>query len=1614
MAVKAADLETELIDTVCVRVRDRLPEEQAVLCERFVRQYYHWVPAEDLAGRSSLDLYGAAVAHWNLAQDRPPGANKVHVYNPEFEHHGWQSPHTVVEIVSDDMPFIVDSVTMELSREGYGIDLVIHPVIWMRRDGDGRLTGVLDHRSDDEGDGAESILHIEVARESDPVRIGRLRMQVERVLAQVRAAVEDWKPMREKTSELVAELTADPPPVPEGEVEEVIAFLAWLADHHFTFLGYREYELVRSEEQTGLKAVIDSGLGILRGAPLTPFTRLSDKAVALAEAPHALVLTKANSRAPVHRPAYLDYIGVKRYDEEGRVIGERRFLGLYTTAAYKSDAREIPLLRGNVDAVLTRAGFPPDSHDAKALLEIIESFPRESLLQFDVDDLFDISMGILGLGERQRVRLFVRRDQLGRYAECLVCIPRDRFHTENREKVGRILLEELGGTHLDWMLQLSESLLARVHYTIHCPHGLPDSYDVRDIEARLVQATRAWTDDLHDALIEELGEERGSRLHRRYANAFPPGYSVDWVARSAVADIGRIEQLAAAHEPIMSLYRPLEARDGMVRCKLFSSGGVSLSDVLPTFEHLGAKVVDERPYEITPQDCEPVWIYDFGLRVAGDDVEALRDVFQDAFLGVWRGELEDDGLNGLVLAGGLTGRQITIIRAIAKYLRQAGIAFSDAYMERTLLAHPDIALRLVELFMTRFDPDRRDPHRAEQLRRETEEAIDAVASLDQDRILRSFLAVVGAILRTNFFKFKHSGRLPRAGERPYLAFKLDPREIPILPLPRPTFEIFVYSPYVEGVHLRGGKVARGGLRWSDRPEDFRTEVLGLMKAQMVKNALIVPVGSKGGFVVKRPPADGGREALQEEGIACYKTFLSGLLDLTDNIAAGESVPPDRVVRYDEDDTYLVVAADKGTATFSDIANEVSANYGFWLGDAFASGGSNGYDHKQMGITARGAWESVKRHFRELGTNIQTTDFTAVGIGDMSGDVFGNGMLRSEHIKLVAAFNHMHVFLDPDPDPAASFAERKRLFELPRSSWSDYDESVISTGGGVYPRTVKSIPISDQVKELLDIEADHLAPADLIRELLRAPVDLLWNGGVGTYVKASSEAHADAGDKSNDALRVDGGELRCRVVGEGGNLGFTQGGRIEYALSGGRINTDAIDNVAGVNCSDQEVNIKILLDSLVSSGDMTRKQRNALLVEMTDAVAERVLYSSYTQTQAMSLALYQAPSMIDVHARLIRHLEQVASLNRELEFLPDDEIINERKVNHQGLVSPELAVVMAYCKIHLHARLLESDVTEDPFLAHDLESYFPPPLPDRFAPAMRSHRLRPEIIATVVANQLVDRAGTTFAFRMTEETGASVSFLARGYAVAREVFDMRSFWTAVEALDNEVEAGTQLRMLIEGRRLVERATRWLVRARSDGIDIAATIEHYEPGAQMLSRALPDVLGGEDRERYDEMATELIDASVPAELAGRVAGMAAALSVFDIVEVAGATGFEAEVVMSAYFRLGSGLELNWLRDRIFDLPRSNRWQALARAALRDDLYSLHRALTQEVLEAGGPGANTEQAIDRWRAQHGPALERCLNILSDIKASRNYDMTTLPVALREVRNLIRGNVAASTESA
>ncbi|MGQ0550199.1 MAG: NAD-glutamate dehydrogenase [Armatimonadota bacterium] len=1607
MATKLDEAKAELIDKVTAFARGKIRRDQDATVEAFVRQYYGGVAPDDLVERTVIDLYGAAVAHLSLARQRTPGTPRIRVYTPEFDEHGWQSTHTVVEIVTDDMPFLVDSVSMELNRHGCGIHLVVHPIMHVRRDPAGELVEVLTPDASVKDAIRESFIHVEVDRQTEAERPPGLRADLERVLGDVRAAVEDWKKILAKAREIIAGIEASPPPLDPEEVAEAKALLQWMVDDHFTFLGYREYDLVSDGGEETLRAAPDSGLGILRETRARPvshsFARLPPEVRRKARERQLLNLTKANSRATVHRATYLDYVGVKRFDASGEVIGERRFLGLYTSVAYNTSPREIPLLRRKVAAVIRRAGFPPASHSGKDLMAILESFPRDELFQISEDELFEIATGILQLQERRRVRLFVRRDSFGRFVSCQVYIPRDRYTTDVRLRIQEILQEAFHGTSVEYTVRVSESILARLHVIMYTDPGQVPAYDVREIEARLAEATRSWTDDLQDALVEQCGEERGVRFFRRFGEAFPAAYREDFSARTAVADIKRIEDLSPDGDLGMSLYHPIEARDGFVRFKVFRSGrSISLSDVLPLFQNMGVTVLNVRPYEVRAVESAPVWIYDFSLGTgeAALATGEVKEIFQDAFARVWRGEIENDGFNRLVLLAGLTSRQVTILRAYSKYLRQIGTTFSQSYMEETLARNPQIARRLAELFQLRFDP--RGAHAgpdAARIAAEIETDLDGVASLDEDRILRNFLHLTQATLRTNYFQKGADGR-----PKPYLSVKLDPSRVPDLPRPRPMFEIFVYSPRMEGVHLRGGKVARGGIRWSDRREDFRTEILGLMKAQTVKNAVIVPVGAKGGFVLKQPPTGGDREALMREGVACYRTLISGLLDLSDNLMGGKVIPPPDVVRYDGDDPYLVVAADKGTATFSDIANAISAEYGFWLGDAFASGGSSGYDHKKMAITARGAWESVKRHFRELGIDIHTTDFTAVGIGDMSGDVFGNGMLYSRHLKLVAAFDHRHIFLDPNPDPEASFKERERLFGLPRSSWGDYDKTVLSPGGGVFPRTAKSVPLSPEIRRALDVDAAALTPHELIRAVLKAPVDLLYNGGIGTYVKAHDESHADVGDKANDAVRIDATELRCRAVCEGGNLGLTQRGRIEYALGGGLINTDAIDNSAGVDCSDHEVNIKILLDAVVTAGDMTAKQRNALLAEMTDEVAELVLRDNIGQTRALANARAQAASMLDVHGRYIVSLEQAGRLDRAIEFLPDTEALAERKAAGLGLTTPELAVLLAYTKIVLFDDVLASDVPEDPHLSSELERYFPTPLRDRFRGQMQSHRLRREIIATCVTNRMVNQAGISFAFRLAEETTAGPPDIARAHAVARDVFAMPALSAEIAELDHRIAAGTQTAMVLEGRRLVERATRWLLRYRRRPLDIAALVSFFSPGAAALAERLPTLLVGADRETLEDESRRLVAEGVPERLAARVAGFGPMSAALDLVEIAHAAARPIESVAATYFSLGDRLLLHWLRDRISALPRGDRWQALARVSLRDDLYATQRAITADVLRTGAPEMDANAHIDAWIAQNRAQVEHSLQVLGDIKSAGTFNLATLSVALREIRNLVR----------
>jgi len=1626
----------------------------------YLQRYYLHTAPEDLTDRDPVDVYGAAVSHYRLAQERPQGTANVRVHTPSVEENGWTCTHTVVEVVTDDMPFLVDSVTNELTRQGRGIHLVIHPQVVVRRDVTGRLLQVLDAGRDPRtpvpGDQAdlphdavvESWIHVEIDRETDRETLRQITADLLRVLSDVREAVEDWRKMRTTALRLADGLPDEPiaDDVPDQEVEEARELLRWLAADHFTFLGYREYELTSETtdgtEELLLSAVPGTGLGILRsdprqdggdeddgdGAPAhgsrphggsPAFNRLTAGVRAKAREHRLLVLTKANSRATVHRPSYLDYIGVKKFDEAGNVVGERRFLGLFSSAAYTESVRRVPVIRRKVEEVIASSGFTPDSHDGRDLLQILETYPRDELFQIPAGELRDIVTSVLYLQERRKLRLYLRQDEYGRYYSALVYLPRDRYTTAVRLRLIDILTEELGGTNVDFTAWNTESVLARLHFVIRVPQGtelaeLTDA-DVDRIESRLADAARSWADGFSEALLAECGEEQAARLARRYADAFPEGYKADFPPRAAVADLQhlqRLERKEGADDFALSLYEPVGAGPGERRFKIYRTGEpVSLSAVLPVLQAMGVEVVDERPYELRCSDRSRAWIYDFGLRLPAHQEHNLdgdaRERFQEAFAAVWSGEAESDGFNALVLSAGLTWRQAMVLRAYAKYLRQAGSPFSQDYMEDTLRNNVHTTRLLVNLFEARLSPE----HTAagheltDGLLEELDGALDQVASLDEDRILRSFLTLIKATLRTNYFQPRDDSGRPHG----YVSMKFDPQAIPDLPAPRPAYEIWVYSPRVEGVHLRFGKVARGGLRWSDRREDFRTEILGLVKAQEVKNTVIVPVGAKGGFVCKRlpdPAAD--RDAWLAEGIACYKTFISGLLDITDNLVGGQVVPPEGVVRHDGDDTYLVVAADKGTAAFSDIANEVATAYGFWLGDAFASGGSAGYDHKGMGITARGAWESVKRHFRELGHDTQTEDFTVVGIGDMSGDVFGNGMLLSEHIRLVAAFDHRHIFLDPDPDPAGSYAERRRLFELPRSSWADYDTSLLSPGGGVHPRSAKSIPITAQVRQALGIEdgVTKMTPAELMKAILKAPVDLLWNGGIGTYVKASTESHADVGDKANDAIRVDGRDLRVKVVGEGGNLGLTQLGRIEFAMNGGRINTDAIDNSAGVDSSDHEVNIKILLNSLVADGDLTVKQRNALLAEMTDEVAELVLRNNYAQNVALANAVRQAPDLLHAQQRLMRTLVREGRLDRQLEFLPTDRQIRERLSHGHGLTQPELAVLLAYTKIAITEELADTGLPDDPYLQRLAHAYFPSALRERFPERIDRHALRREIVTTVLVNDTVNTGGTTLVHRMKEESGASTEEIVRAHTAAREIFGLARVWDEVEALDNVVAADVQTRIRLHARRLVERGTRWLLNNRPQPLKLAETIDVFRDRVEVVWSELPKLLKGTDLEWFQGVHDELAAAGVPGELALRVAGFSSAFPALDVVAVADRTGRELLDVAEVYYDLADRLGITELQDRVSELPRADRWQSMARAAIREDLYAAHQLLTADVLAAGDTGATAEQRFKAWAEKNAAILGRARATLEEIRKSETFDLANLSVAMRTMRTLLRSN--------
>ncbi|HEX2131674.1 MAG TPA: NAD-glutamate dehydrogenase [Actinophytocola sp.] len=1627
------------------QTRDDLIEQAATAAPDIadlIRLYYRYIPPEEVIDHDPVDLVGTVRTHRGLAEQRVPGRPAVRVFNPDTATDGWSSGGTVVQIVTDDMPYLVESVSAELVRGGLQVHRVVHPIVVVSRDVAGGLRDVLPSAEADDPPAdalVESWMSVEVDLITDADRSREIEAGLLAVLNDVREVVEDTAKMA-STALALADQLEQHPPVDAGQCDEGAALLRWLVDGHFTFLGYRNYELVGDGRQA-LRASLASGLGVLRQDSLAERTLpagTGDQALSS----DLLVLTEASEPSSVHRSTYPYYVGVKTFDTDGNVTGEHRFLGVFTINALHEDVLDIPVVGRRVREVIHRAGFPLESYTGQKMLEVIQNWPRSELFSTNIDSLYQTTTGVIALADRRRLRLFLRRDPYNRFYSCLVFLPRDRYTTTSRLAMQEVLIDELAGKNLEFSTRIGETALAQVHFTVHVadPERAVDP-DVARIQARMTEAVRTWDDRLVEAVFSEqrellaegtddrtvtVGAESATEQGQRFAGMFPEAYKEDFDATAALADLRRLERLRHGGDMDLAFYEPPHAEPGERRFKLYLAGaGVTLSQVLPVLQQMGVEVVDERPYDLRYEDGPRRWIYDFGLRIDPAVVEGLsqeereeqRVEFEDAFAATWHGAAEADRFNSLILSGGLSWRQATVLRTYARYLRQAGTQFSTEFIEDALLSHTHVATALVELFETRFDLDLADAQRRgavdEHVKRLTA-MIDEVTSLDADRILRSFLSLICATLRTNYRVRDADGR-PRS----YLAVKLDPGLVPDLPEPRPKFEIFVHSPRVEGVHLRFGPVARGGLRWSDRREDFRTEILGLVKAQAVKNAVIVPVGAKGGFVVKRPPAPTGdpgkdREDWLAEGKACYKMFISGLLDLTDNLRDGDVLPAPQVVRYDDDDTYLVVAADKGTAKFSDLANEIAAGYGFWLGDAFASGGSVGYDHKAMGITARGGWESVKRHFRELGKDTQTEDFTVVGIGDMAGDVFGNGMLLSEHIRLVAAFNHMHVFIDPDPDPATSFAERRRLYDLPRSSWDDYDRSLISEGGGVWPRTLKSIPISEQARVALGLPEGtrKLSPPELMKAILLAEVDLLWNGGIGTYVKASTESNAEVGDKANDAVRVNGADLRVKVVGEGGNLGLTQRGRVEFARAGGKVNTDALDNSAGVDCSDHEVNIKILLDQLVTHGGLAQEQRNELLESMTEEVADLVLADNYSQNAVLGVSRAHAVPMLTVLARLVNHLEEHAGLDRDLEALPTKQRFRELDKAEQGLTSPELATLLAHVKLALKEEVLASELPDADVFARRLPEYFPSKLRETFPEAIGRHPLRRQIITTLIVNEVVDGGGVSYAFRLAEEMNATATDAVRAFSAVTTIYDLKGLWRDIRALDNVVPTHVADAMVLESRRLLDRASRWLLSNRPQPLAVGAEINRFHKVVADLAPDVATLLRGAERENVAEHAEQLVEQGVPTALARRAASLLNGYSLLDITEVSELAERDAGLdterspreTAELYYALSEHLSIDSMLTSISGLERGNRWHALARLALRDDLYSSLRAITLDVLCQSDPGTSADEKIANWEHTNASRLARSRMSLEEIRRVARLDLATLSVAARQVRSMVR----------
>lgn len=1570
----------------------------------FIKEFYQNISAEDIKNHEPSDLYALALAILDFTKERQKGKPKIRIYHPSDEQHSVTADETILEIISDDKPFIIDSLIEALNRLGLNIKLLIHPIFNIERDSNGVISSISGAKDCDLD---ESVVQIRFDERVNPSRFNTIIDEVKLTLSMVDLAVRDWQQMIHKMDHVITE-TKTTKLEDKEQLSEYIAFLQWLQDGNFIYLGFEEYDFKENKNKTTAEEVESLGIFLSsdeRYRPLGPEDSTVNS-IEFTDFNTVVEVTKSNKKSLVHRPVHMDYIIINKFNDDGKIVGEYRFIGLFTSVVYYQSSKLIPIIRTKIQHVKELSGLPVNGYSGKALASIIESLPRDELFQASEQDLLTLCMGIVSLSIHRTARIFIREDKYKRFLSCMVFVPKTLFSTRTREKIEYVLEDNLKGTVVDHYTMVTDSPLARVNLIVKIDNkeDFP-VYSVDDIEDSIEQIITSWQDKLLKEFHFCYDKAKVDTLFSNYSNAFSAGYIERYSAYNARWDVQAIEETLNSKEIKFDLYETCEELD-ILQLKIFNLGNqLSLSDIMPILENMGLNIIDEHTYQVQPAHCDThIWIHHFRLKPSVEHGEIrlfdIKKNFETVMKYTWEGIIENDFFNQLVIKARVKWRDIIMLRSYAKFLRQIRFPYSQDAIEKTFATHPNITSKIVELFKVRFSPEaieNRDKKQQEIIDAINESLVD-VSDVTQDRIILKYIDVIKATVRTNFFQLNADGK-----HKEHVSYKFLSEQIPDLPLPFPYAEIFVYSSRVEGTHLRGGKVARGGLRWSDRKEDFRTEVLGLMKAQMTKNTVIVPVGSKGGFVVKQPPSSKNRNAFLEEGIECYKTFLRGLLDITDNIVKGSITPPQNLIRHDGDDPYLVVAADKGTATFSDIANSISAEYNFWLDDAFASGGSAGYDHKKMGITAKGAWVSVQRHFREMGINIQKTDFTVVGIGDMGGDVFGNGMLLSEHIRLVAAFNHMHIFIDPNPDAATSFAERKRLFEMPRSSWDDYNRELMSDGGGIFRRNVKSIKLTEQIKTALDIMEDELTPEQLIQAILKSPVDLLWNGGIGTYIKSTDELHTDVGDRANDGLRVNGKDLQCKVIGEGGNLGVTQLGRIEYTRHGGRMNTDFIDNSAGVDCSDKEVNIKIALKEAISNKSLDEQNRNDLLEKMTDNVSDLVLYDNICQAQAITIQELQGHRLVEPQQRLMHKLERDGSLNRSVEHLPEDDELSARIAVQRGLTRPELSVLLSYSKLDLYDNLLDSQLPDEDYFIIDLKNYFPRAMQNDFKNEIVNHPLRREIVATIVTNSIVNRLGSTFYNSTVEDTGFNPCDIARAYVMVRDAFELRDIWHEIESLNEKVPVEIQVDLFLEIQKLVERTMLWFLRNEPHPLNIEKGVELYRPSIKILSSCINEISSDSLRSANKKKYHHYVANNVPFELAKRVAVFEALASACDIAYVAQCDNLPVDEVGKIYFELGALLNMGWLRQKISELPKDGYWERLSCSSLVEDTFSQQMRLTSEVIATKhNDNENTLSSTEQWAKENQKDLARYHNFIDDIKNSETVNFNMLVIATKRAESI------------